>query len=181
MEVPRSLAFNDALGRAFGASWQPIAGTQVDAVATLDTRSPSAATRPRAHDGISVALAGSGGSGVMTAGTLLLEAAAKAGCYGLMVRTSGPQIRGGEAAALLRLAPTPVESLDDRFDLLLAIDWQNVHRFADEIPLHAGSIVIGDAEGGEVPEVFTRSGARSVTLPLKKMAKAISGSWINML
>ena len=34
----------------------------------------------------------------MTAGTLLLDAAAKAGCYGLMVRTSGPQIRGGEAA-----------------------------------------------------------------------------------
>src|SRR5512141_1299903 len=117
----------------------------------------------------------------MTAGTLLLEAAALAGLYGLMVRTSGPQIRGGEAAALLRLAPTPVESLDDQFDLLLAIDWQNVHRFADEIPLHAGSIVIGDTEGGEVPEVFVRTGAKSVTLPLKKMAKALPGSWINML
>ena len=39
----------------------------------------------------------------MTAGTLLLAAAAKAGAYGLMVRTSVPQIRGGEAAAMLRL------------------------------------------------------------------------------
>jgi Pyruvate/2-oxoacid:ferredoxin oxidoreductase gamma subunit len=78
--------------------------------------------------GLSVALAGSGGSGVMTAGTLLLSAAAKAGAYGLMVRTSGPQIRGGEAAALLRIAPRPVASLDDRFHLLLALDWQNVHR-----------------------------------------------------
>ena len=76
----------------------------------------------------------------MTAGTLLLDAAAQAGLYGLMVRTSGPQIRGGEAAALLRLGAVPVESLDDKFDLLLAIDWQNVHRFADEIPLHAGSV-----------------------------------------
>ena len=47
---------------------------------------------------LSIALAGSGGSGVMTAGTLLLDAASKAGLYGLMVRTSGPQIRGGEAA-----------------------------------------------------------------------------------
>ncbi len=62
---------------------------------------PKAAAAPR---GVAVALAGSGGSGVMTAGTLLLEAAAKAGAYGLMVRTSGPQIRGGEAAALVRLA-----------------------------------------------------------------------------
>src|SRR5512134_1553156 len=65
---------------------------------------------------VSLALAGSGGSGVMTAGTLLLSAAASAGYYGLMVRTSGPQIRGGEAAALLRLARDSVDALDDAFD-----------------------------------------------------------------
>lgn len=145
-----------------------------------DHRDPALVPAP-AGAGLSIAIAGSGGSGVMTAGTLLLDAAARAGLYGLMVRTSGPQIRGGEAAALLRLGSTPLESLDDSFDLLVAIDWQNVHRFADEIPLHPGSILIGDADGGEVPEVFLRSGARSVLLPLKKMAKAIPGSWINML
>jgi 2-oxoglutarate/2-oxoacid ferredoxin oxidoreductase subunit alpha len=137
--------------------------------------------KPSVCKSLQIAIAGSGGSGVMTAGTLLLDAAAQAGLYGLMVRTSGPQIRGGEAAALLRLSTTPIESLDDTFDLLLAIDWQNVHRFADEIPLHAGSVVIGDAEGGEVPQVFLQSGAHSHALPLKKMAKAIAGSWINML
>ncbi|MCX8116103.1 MAG: 2-oxoacid:acceptor oxidoreductase family protein, partial [Burkholderiaceae bacterium] len=65
-----------------------------------DTDAARAGSAPR---GVSIALAGSGGSGVMTAGTLLLSAAAKAGSYGLMVRTSGPQIRGGEAAALVRL------------------------------------------------------------------------------
>jgi 2-oxoglutarate ferredoxin oxidoreductase subunit alpha len=153
--------------------------------ASLNSQSQPRATgvipQPAVCSSLSIAIAGSGGSGVMTAGTLLLDAAAQAGLYGLMVRTSGPQIRGGEAAALLRLATTPLESLDDSFDLLLAIDWQNVHRFADEIPLHAGSVVIGDSEGGEVPEVFLESGARSVALPLKKMAKAIAGSWINML
>ena len=130
---------------------------------------------------ISIALAGSGGSGVMTAGTLLLDAAAKAGLYGLMVRTSGPQIRGGEAAALVRLARAPIDSLDDRFDLLLAIDWQNVNRFADEIPLAASSILVGDPDEGEPPEVFKASGARYVALPFKKTAKAIAGSWTNMV
>jgi len=134
-----------------------------------------------AGSSVSVALAGSGGSGVMTAGTMLLDAAARAGLYGLMVRSSGPQIRGGEAAALLRLARRPLDALDDAFDLLLAMDWQNVHRFADEIPLHAGSVVIGNSDEGETPEVFSRSGAQCVALPLKKMAKAIPGSWINML
>jgi len=130
---------------------------------------------------VSVAIAGSGGNGVMTAGAMLLDAAARAGLYGLMVRTSGPQIRGGEAAALLRLARRPMDALDDTFDLLLAMDWQNVHRFADEIPLRATSMVIGDADEGAAPEVFASSGARCVALPLKKMAKAIPGSWTNML
>ena len=130
---------------------------------------------------VSVAIAGSGGSGVMTAGTMLLDAAARAGLYGLMVRTSGPQIRGGEAAALLRFARQPTDALDDAFDLLLAMDWQNVHRFGDEIPLHARSLVLCDSDEGAVPEVFAASGARCIALPLKKMAKALAGSWSNML
>jgi 2-oxoglutarate ferredoxin oxidoreductase subunit alpha len=146
--------------------------------ATNDTPQP---TRARATTpSLSIAIAGSGGSGVMTAGTLLLEAAAKAGLHGLMVRTSGPQIRGGEAAALVRLARNPVASLDDRFDVLIAIDWQNVNRFADEIVLGAASVVIGDADAGEIPEVFRATGARYVPLPLKKTVKGIAGSWINM-
>ena len=144
------------------------------------TTSKSNASDP-AHGGLSIALAGSGGSGVMTAGTLLLSAAAKAGAYGLMVRTSGPQIRGGEAAALLRIAREPVASLDDGFHLLLALDWQNVHRFADEIPLSAGSLIVGDEGEGEVPAAFVATGARTAALPLKKMAKAIPGSWTNMV
>nr|WP_269129390.1 2-oxoacid:acceptor oxidoreductase subunit alpha [Ramlibacter alkalitolerans] len=133
-----------------------------------------------ALESISFAIAGSGGSGVMSAGNWLLEAAARSGIYGLMVKTMGPQIRGGEAAALVRLATTQLESLDDAFDVMLAIDWQNVHRFADEIPLRQGGLLVCDADGGEIPAAFAASGARVLSLPLKKMAKA-SGSWINML
>jgi len=136
---------------------------------------------PTVAQSMSIALAGSGGSGVMTAGTLLLTAAAKAHAYGLMVRTSGPQIRGGEAAALLRLGRQPINTLDDGFDLLLAIDWQNVNRFADEIVLTPSSVLIGDPDEGEPPEVFIATGARYVPLSLKKMAKAIPGSWVNMV
>ena len=83
---------------------------------------------------VSVALAGSGGSGEMTAGTLLLTAAANAGYYGLMVRTSGPQIRGGEAAALMRIASRPIEGLDDRFDALLAAGGPHVSANEEWVP-----------------------------------------------
>ena len=60
--------------------------------------------RQKIKDSISIAITGSGGAGVMTAGNLLLEVAAQAGWYGLMVRSGGPQIRGGGGGAALRLA-----------------------------------------------------------------------------
>jgi 2-oxoglutarate ferredoxin oxidoreductase subunit alpha len=153
----------------------------VQAMATTAVGKAADVAARSAGSSISIALAGSGGSGVMTAGTLLLNAAAKAGLYGIMVRTSGPQIRGGEAAALVRLGNQPLDSLDDQFALLLAIDWQNVSRFADEIPLGASSIMIGDPDEGGAPEVFMQTGARYVPLPLKKMTKAIPGGWPNMV
>jgi 2-oxoglutarate ferredoxin oxidoreductase subunit alpha len=130
---------------------------------------------------ISVALAGSGGAGVMTAGNLLLEAAAGAGYYGLMTRTSGPQIRGGEAAAMVRVTTFATDAQQDRFDVLAAIDWQNVGRFAAEIPLGAGSLLVGDPAQGEPPEAFTRTGARFVPVPLKALAAQVSGAWPNMV
>jgi 2-oxoglutarate ferredoxin oxidoreductase subunit alpha len=129
----------------------------------------------------SMAIAGSGGAGVMTAGTMLLDAAARAGWYGLMVRTSGPQIRGGEAAALLRFSPRPVNSMGDRFDWLVAVDWLNLQRFADEIPLDADSVVIGDPAEGALPEAFAKRGAVLHPLGFKALAKSIPGSWPNMI
>ena len=137
--------------------------------------------KQQSKNSISIAMTGSGGAGVMTAGNLLLEVAAQAGWYGLMVRSSGPQIRGGEAAALLRFARAPVECLGDRFDVLIGIDWQNIHRFADEIPLDSGSVMLGDPDQGDPPDVFVQCGAAYAPLPFKQMAKAIPGSWPNMI
>ena len=133
------------------------------------------------RNSVSVALAGSGGAGVMTAGNMLLEAAAAAGYYGLMTRTSGPQIRGGEAAAMVRVAAFPTDAQEDRFHVLAAIDWQNVGRFAAEIPLGPDSVIIGDPAHGAPPEVFLKSGARYVPVPLKKMAGEVQGAWPNMV
>ena len=132
-------------------------------------------------NGISIAVIGSGGAGALTTGNMLLEAVSLAGLHGLLTRTVGPQIRGGEAAALLRIAERPVAALGDRFDLLIAIDWLNANRFDSEILLGPDSLVIGDPEGGEPPASVRASGARFVSMPLKEMAKAIPGARPNMI
>ncbi len=132
-------------------------------------------------ESISIAFTGAGGAGVMTAGQMLLDTAAKAGYYGLMTRSSGPQIRGGEAAAFLRLAVNPVNCPDDRLDLHLAFDWMNVARFAAELPLDGNSLVICDEAAGDVPEVITATGAKIVAVPLKQTAQSVEGGRLNMV
>jgi len=145
-----------------------------------DSSSPGAGQPPR-QGSVSIVLAGSGGAGVMTAGNMLLEAAARAGYYALMTRSSGPQIRGGEAAALLRIACRPVECMEDRFHVLAAVDWENVQRFEAEIPLSSASLILGDPDQGEPPEVFVSSGASRVEVTLKKIAKSVPEGRANMV
>lgn len=130
---------------------------------------------------VQIALAGSGGAGVMTAGQILLDAAAKAGYYGLMGRSSGPQIRGGEAAALIRISTKPVSSLDDRYDMLLAIDWQGVSRFKAELPMDASSIIVSDPAAGDVPVEFIETGAKVALIPFGDVAKGVTGGRVNMV
>lgn len=130
---------------------------------------------------LSVAITGSGGSGAVTTGLILLKAAASSGFYGLMTRSAGPQIRGGESAAMLRFGPEPVECMDDRFDLLVGIDWLNVDRFVDEIPLGPDSLVVGNAAAGEVPEILASGGAAVRSFDFNALAAAINGGRANMV
>ncbi len=135
----------------------------------------------RETEHISVAITGSGGAGALTAGNFLLEAASLAGWHGLLTRTVGPQIRGGEAAALLRLANRPVECLGDRIDLLVGIDWLNVDRFGAEIEVGPQSLVVTDPASGALPEFVNRAGARSAEVPIKDIAKAVPDGRPNMV
>lgn len=130
---------------------------------------------------LSIALSGSGGSGIMTTGNMLLEAAGRAGWYGIMTRSAGPQIRGGEAAALIRVSSQPLESHDDSFDLVLALDPGSLGRFAGEIPLREDSVIICDMAGGRRNDTLPETAAQEIDLPMKKMAKAIKGGWPNMI
>jgi 2-oxoglutarate ferredoxin oxidoreductase subunit alpha len=130
---------------------------------------------------VSLVIAGSGGAGVVTAGSLLLEAAANAGWYALMSRSSGPQIRGGEAAAMLRFATEPIMSHDDSFHLLMAIDWDNIGRFSAEIPLVASSLIVGDPAHGPAPAALLGGKPREAALAMTDIAARIENGRPNMV
>ena len=130
---------------------------------------------------VSLALTGSGGSGVMTAGQMLLQAAARAGLHGIMGRSMGPQIRGGEAAAFLRISESEVLCPSDRFDVMVAFDWLSTERFAAELALRPISIVLCDRADGKPPAMVTGSGARRVDMPFKEILADIPGGRPNMV
>ena len=130
---------------------------------------------------ISIAVTGSGGVGSITAGELLLALAGNNGCFGMMRRSFGPQIRGGEAAALLRISHLPVECMNDSFDLLLALDWLNAKRFAGEIRLRPDSLIIADPAAGEVPAEIIELGVEIIQVPMKARAREAPGGRPNMV
>ncbi|NBC48406.1 MAG: 2-oxoacid:acceptor oxidoreductase subunit alpha [Gammaproteobacteria bacterium] len=130
---------------------------------------------------ITVAISGSGGSGALTAGSILLAAAQRCGRYGLMMRAAGPQVRGGESVAILRIGPTPVTNIGDRVDLLAALDWRNIERFVDELPLDSDSLILFDPDSGPVPDPIAASGAEQSGVRFANEAKAQPEGRANMV
>jgi 2-oxoglutarate ferredoxin oxidoreductase subunit alpha len=71
--------------------------------------------------------------------------------------------------------------MDDRFDLLVGLDWLNVARFVDEIPIDRGSLVLADPSAGTVPTILSQSGARVREVPFKELAGTVAGGRANMV
>jgi 2-oxoglutarate ferredoxin oxidoreductase subunit alpha len=116
---------------------------------------PAPPVTPRDASGfvsVGIGLVGSGGDGIVLLGNLLLEIAARQGLYGVLVLSYGPQIRGGESAAVLRLATHPVQYEGDEVDLLLCFRASDVRRFEGHIRLHPASRLILEAnDTGPLP------------------------------
>lgn len=132
-------------------------------------------------DSYSIALVGKGGAGVVTAGEMLLTAAARCGQYGLLIPAVGPQIRGGESAALLRLGQSPINCLDDRIDVLIGIGWHHTERFRSDIALDADSLIVTDPAGTAVPDFIVDSGAQIHELDMAALAATVNGGRGNMV
>lgn len=121
----------------------------------------------------------------MSAGEMLLRAAADAGYYGMMSKLFGAQVRGGEAAALVQLSTEPVSCQPDRFDLFVALDWEKVDQFASEIPLDENTIIIADPQSGPTPPSIAKSKARTIPVSMSPahatpLERALQGKHTNV-
>jgi 2-oxoglutarate ferredoxin oxidoreductase subunit alpha len=123
---------------------------------------------------LSIAITGAGGAGVISVGELLLQAWAALGGRGLLRKAFGPQIRGGESAALLKLSDHERYTAADRCDVLLALDWENFTRFGDEIRLHGDSLVIC-ADATRMPEAVRSLVPAPLQLPIAELTRAAHG------
>jgi 2-oxoglutarate ferredoxin oxidoreductase subunit alpha len=133
------------------------------------------------HNELSIAITGAGGAGVISCGELLLEAWARSGGRGLLRKAFGPQIRGGESAALLKLTDHERYTAADHYHLLVALDWDNFARFGDEIRIDADSLVIYDS-AQTPPQDIVGQGATLLPLPLgEQVAAAHPEGRVNML
>ncbi len=93
-----------------------------------------------------VGMAGAGGDGVVSAGELFLNVAAQEGLFGMLVKSFGPQIRGGESSIRLRLASEPVLSQGDELDALIAFNWADYARFRTELVPNTETIIFVDQQ-----------------------------------
>ncbi|WP_338073155.1 2-oxoacid:acceptor oxidoreductase subunit alpha [Halochromatium salexigens] len=141
----------------------------------------SSAHQHRQPEPITVAVCGSGGSGAVTAGLILLAAARRCGYYGLLMRAAGPQVRGGESVSILRFGTHPIGCIGDRVDLLAALDWRNIERFVDELPLTQEGLILTDPASGPVPDAISASGATQCKISFSGSAREHPGGRANMV
>jgi 2-oxoglutarate ferredoxin oxidoreductase subunit alpha len=133
----------------------------------------------RTIDDITIGIVGAGGDGVISSGELLVSAAAADGLYATILKSFGPQIRGGESSCRVRISQDEVLSYGDALDVLVAFNWADFQRFRAELALRPGVVVLYDEKDGTAPEDVPIDPAIEpliLALPFAELAKSATGT-----
>jgi 2-oxoglutarate ferredoxin oxidoreductase subunit alpha len=131
------------------------------------------------REDLTVGIAGAGGDGVVSAGELLIQVGAHEGLFGMLVKSFGPQIRGGESSVRVRLSSSRVLCQGDDLDVLIAFNWADYGRFRAELMPSARTLIFVDEQDqtppGQIPlpESFK---AGVMRVPFEKLAVEKGGS-----
>jgi 2-oxoglutarate/2-oxoacid ferredoxin oxidoreductase subunit alpha len=126
-----------------------------------------------------IGMAGSGGDGIVSAGESLLTAAALVGYHGVMTKSFGPQIRGGESSFRLRVCTHKVMNSGGTLDIAVALSWDDFLKFGGELPVSGHTTVIYDANAHIAPDRIPLAGvapAEVLAVPIEEMARETGGT-----
>ncbi len=121
-----------------------------------------------------IGMAGAGGDGVVAAGESLIASIASEGYYGIMTKSFGSQIRGGESSFRLRISVEPVPHPGGALDVAIALNWEDYLRFGAELAVSGHTVVIFDSKTGVDPERLPLTGVRpaeAIAAPITDLAK----------
>jgi len=124
-------------------------------------------------------MAGSGGDGIVSAGDSLLQAAAAEGYHGVMTKSFGSQIRGGESSCRVRISTTPILNPGGNLDVAVALNWEDFLKFGAELPVSGTTVVIYEAATGIAPDQIPLVGVtprQVIACPMTQMAKDSAGT-----
>jgi 2-oxoglutarate ferredoxin oxidoreductase subunit alpha len=126
-----------------------------------------------------IGMAGSGGDGIVAAGESLLTAAAIEGYHGVLTKSFGPQIRGGESSFRLRLSTSKVLNTGGTLDIAVALNWDDFLRFGGELPVSGQTTVVYDSISKVPTDKIPLVGVQPFevfAVPIEQMARETGGS-----
>ncbi|MBI4957039.1 MAG: 2-oxoacid:acceptor oxidoreductase subunit alpha [Myxococcales bacterium] len=130
-------------------------------------------------DNLVIGMAGSGGDGIVSAGETLIAAAATEGYYGIMTKSFGSQIRGGESSCRVRISSGPVLNPGGTLDVAVALNWPDFLKFGAELPVGGNTVVIYESKSGVTADKIPIVGvtpAEVVAVPFGELAKKMGGT-----
>ena len=125
-----------------------------------------------------IGMAGSGGDGVVSAGESLIGAMALEGYFGVLTKSFGSQIRGGESSCRLRVATTPVLNPGGALDVAVILDWEDYLRFGSELTVSSDTIIIFEQKSGVDRAALPLNGVCPTivcAVPMEEMAMKSAG------
>jgi 2-oxoglutarate/2-oxoacid ferredoxin oxidoreductase subunit alpha len=126
-----------------------------------------------------IGMAGSGGDGIVSAGESLIAAAAMEGYNGIMTKSFGSQIRGGESSCRVRVSTRPVLNPGGTLDVAIALNWDDFMKFGAELPVGGNTVVIYDTRSGVAADKLPLVGvtpSEVLPVPIGDMARDTAGT-----
>ena len=126
---------------------------------------------------ITIGMVGSGGDGVAVAGDILISSAAGEGIHGLMMKSFGPQIRGGESSCRVRISKDKIYSQGSGLDVLVCFNWSDYVKFSGELNVKENVIIIVDEDDPLPEKDFPITSARNrkvIKIPFMNISRDIN-------